>query len=360
MAKNKDKGKKNKPKGGLLYQPNQALSGIPFGKVAAALTKVELQPGINAQKNLLGSINRQSRRDVAALGAMGDRLDTQAGGMYDRLAGYGAESVRTAEANRDAIKARLASNATQAQSNLNQLQESVLGGQINMLASQRAGASDSQGRLAQFAQMQQSANDATSESFQKLGDIVGAAGVSNADSQRLAALSNAESQRMAMARNIASRQNDVRAQASEAGREAQSELATMRGLRGATKLKNLLDLRREQQQFQLGRAELAQAGAQARAELNIKNRELDIKQQEADQDGADGGGDGSNRDDMRLGPGEYRQFAAAGKELLGGGKIGNYGDFLDELGQQEGVNWTALERRKFRKRFKKQNPGLFS
>lgn len=359
MAKNKDKGKKNKPKGGLLYQPNQMLSGIPFGKVAAALTKVETQPAINAQKNLIGSINRQSRRDLAALGAMGDRLDSQAGGMAERLADYGADSVKSAQANQEAIRARLEARSQQSQDQLNQLQGSVLGGQISTLASQMSAPSESQGRLAQIAQMQQSANAANTNAFQDLGATIGAAGVSNAESQRLAALTGAENQRLAIARNIASRQNESRATAGEARREAQSELATLRGLRGATKLKNLLDLRREQQQFQLGRAELAQAGAQARAELGIEKSKLALEREKLEQEG-DGGGDGSNRDDMRLGPGEYRQFAAAGKEYLGGGKISNYGDFLDELGQQEGVNWTAVERRKFRKRFKKQNPGLFA
>jgi hypothetical protein len=354
------KGNRKKKKWGRpLYNPNQPLAGAPFGRTARALTRIETQPAINAQKNLIQSINRGNRRDLAALGAMGARLDQQSAGMNQRLGGYMQEAGNRAVENRDSLNARLAQSASSAQDSINQLQGSVLGGQISMLASQNAGPSASQGRLAQMAQMQQAANAANSRAFQDLGQVMGTATVNNVNSQGLAAMNTAENQRMAIARNIASRKADSRAAAAEARREARGELATMRGLRGATNLKNLLDLRREQQQFQLGRAELAQAGRQARQELGIKNRELDIEQQKVNQDGRDSGGSGGSGGEGKLTGGEYKQYSAAAKELIGGGKIRSYTDFLDRLEKREGVNWSPVERRKFRKRFKKKNPGLF-
>lgn len=362
MAKpgnNKNKGKKKN--GGLLFQPNEALAGKPFKKLAQALTRIETRPAINAQRELIKSINRGIRRDEAALGAMRGRLDSDMRGATERLAGYGQTSVDQQAANRDALRSRLEQNAKDSQNSLNQLQESVLGDQISTLASQQvaAGSSGSQGRLAQMAQMQQSANAANSQATRNLGDVVGEANIDTADAQRLAALAGADRQGRDILRNIDSRTIDARAEAAEARRTAQSELATLKSLKGSTYLKNLLDMRREQQQFQLGRAELAQAGRQARAELGIKNRELDIKQQLADQDGRDSGGGSGSGGDLRLSGAEYRQAEAAALEQLGSGKIGNYGEFLDKLQSIEGFNLTPVERKKFRRRFKKKNPGRF-
>jgi hypothetical protein len=361
MAKPGKKGKKGKKGKSALYQPNKPLSGKPFKKTVNALTNIETRPAINAQKNLIQSINRGFRRDDAALGAMGQRLDTSMEGMIGKMREYGQESVAQQEANRDALRSRLTNNATSAQDSLNQLQSSVLGDQISTLASQQvaAGSSGSQGRLAQLAEMQQQANATNSQASRTLGDVIGYANVDTAAAQRDASLYGAERQKASNALMVESRRNEARGDAAEARRAAQTELATLRSLRGSTKLKNALDLRREQQQFQLGRAELAQAGAQSRAELGIKNRELDIKQQLANQDGQGGGGGGGKKGERRLSGAEYQQAEAAALEKLGGGKIGNYGQFLSDLQKVEGFNLTPVERRKFRRRFKKKNPGLF-
>ena len=355
------KGRKGRKKSPLFY-PNQPLAGRSFRQTARALTNIETLPGINAQRNLIQQTNRQERRDLAALGAMGTRLDQQMGDMTGRLRRYGQQAVTAQQANAANLSSRLTANAQASTDRLNQLQGSVLGEQISTLAAQQVqpGTSGSQGRIAQFAQLQQAANAANQQATGNLGAMIGAAGVTNAASTANASLGEAENARMGIARSIASRDADTRAAAGDARREAQSQLATMRSLRGSTMLKNLLDLRREQQQFQLGRAELAQAGAQARRELDIKQQEADTNRLEAQDGGGGGGGEGSNRDELRLGPAEYKQYSAAAKEMLGGKTIGNYNQFLDRLAKQEGVNWSAVERRKFRKRFRKQNPQLFS
>lgn len=360
MAKPGKKGKKGKKGKGLLYQPNAPLAGKPFKRVAKALTNIETRPAINAQRELIKSINRGFRRDEAALGAMRGRLDSDIKGATQRLAGYGQESVDRQAANRDALRSRLEQNAKDSQNSLNQLQESVLGDQISTLASQQvaAGSSGSQGRLAQMAQMQQSANAANSQATRNLGDVVGEANIDTADAQRLAALAGADRQGRDILRNIDSRTIDARAEAAEARRTAQSELATLKSLKGSTFLKNLLDLRREQQQFQLGRAELAQAGQQARAELGIDRYKARTDRMDALNDGGGSGGSGGGGE-RRLSGAEYQQAEAAAMELAGNGKIGNYGQFLKELQKVEGVNLTPVERKKFRKRFKKKNPGLF-
>jgi hypothetical protein len=118
-----------------------------------------------------------------------------------------------------------------------------------------------------------------------------------------------------------------------------------------------MKLREGERSFVNERAALNQTAKQAaldrafEASQNNLDRDLD---RELDRDGGGGGGGGGGDPDLRLSNPEYRQFKSAADELAGkkgADAVTNWRKFLDNLGQQEGVNWSPVERKKFRKRY---------
>lgn len=234
--------------------------------------------------------------------------------------------------------------------------------------------------LQQLAAQQRATQQQTSAAWENLGSFIGNATVASAQGAKDASMRNISNQQLAMARNIASRQVQRRQEGQAERMEGRRELKTLKSLKGAEKLKNLMGLRSEQQQFQLGQQEILAQMAMARADRKQanKDRKLDwyralSDNQQAALDrasrekiakignkGSGGSGGGNKLWDRpnKLSGNEFGHAKAAAFDILGKNKtVGNWNEFLDRVESAEGISWSAKERAKFRKRFKKKFPG---
>lgn len=342
-----------------MYDPSQTISGIPLRQLANALTRLELQPGIKAQKAALAASRRGQRYDVGALGRMGSRLDQQQQGLVSRLGGYRGEAVSRAEAARDRMNQSLTNTAQQSTDRLNTLQGQVLGEQISTLNASgvQPGQSATDRAMGQFAQGQQDALTRQRESWQGLAGLMGEQGINLSGQLGDAAVYGAEADRSAISRNIASRIADRRQMGAEERAASRAELATLRGLRGSTRLKNLMELRREQQDFGARKAEIAAQRQQWKAENAREWYDSVTRRQDSQNDGGgDGDGRGANDTPRRMTGAEWQDWKSVGKEIIEsnpGKRITNWPEFLDAIASSEGVSWTPRERAKFKRRFQK-------
>lgn len=357
-----------------IYNPGSPLSGLGLKKTAGALTQISTRPAIQAQKTQLGASKRAQKQDVKAIGRMGKRLDEQAGTLTQKLGQYGNEGIANAQGYADSLSDRLAATNQSATDNLNRLQSDALGGSIAALVGQDipAGQSAGQEAMERMAALQQQGQSDLNTSWAGLGAVLGEAGVKSAAGLRQAGLQDMQNQRLAIQRNITSRQVDRRAQGTEERIGARTQLATLRGLKGAEKLKNLLELRREQQSYMNEKAGILAQTRQANADRKLdwyeaitgaKNDAAAIAQRERDSkrdaNGDGGGGGGADLWDKegKLSKPEFNQAKAAALDILGGkGSVRNWNEFLDRVGAQEGVSWSPVERKKFKRRFKKKFP----
>lgn len=340
-----------------VYDPTAPLSGKILKRVSNALTKLELQPGINAQKAAIEASRRGQEYDTSALDRMGGRLDTQMSGLASRMGDYRNEAVSRAEAARDRMNEGLASTARESTDRLNTLQGQVLGNQISTLSAAgiQPGQSATDQAMGQIAQGQQDALSRQRESWQGLASVMGEQGVTTAGAMGDAAQYGVESDRGAIQRNIASRVADRRQMGAEERSKARSELATLRGLRGSTRLKNLLELRREQQDYG---ARMSEIEAQ-RQQWNKENKLNWFKARDAaNDDNGGGGGDGRGPNDTprKMTGGEWQDWKSVGREIVEsnpGKKITNWSAFLDAVASTEGVSWGPRERAQYKRRFQK-------
>lgn len=349
----------------MLANPTAVLSGRRGMRAARQLERLTSLPAIRAKKNEIGQIQRETDRDVGKLGAMGQRLDKQVGDLRGHMERYGQEAYAQSEKSGQELRDRLAGTAQQATDRTNQLQSSVLGGQISAFQNQsiNPASSGSAGLMAQFAQAGQNATAANSQANQQLGALMSAANVANTQAATTAAGNTLSNQAIEMQRNIVTRQADRQNTGSEALRTARSELGTLKGLRGAELVNQLMKIRGTEREFISQKEQLANerfaaraAAAKDRADAANDAYKNETGRMEARRSGRGGGSSGGSDefDDRRLGRGEYRQFAAAADAVRDGGGVKNWNKFLDAVAKSEGVNWSPIERRKFKRRYRKQ------
>jgi hypothetical protein len=360
-GKGKGKGKGRGRRKGLssLYDPATSLSGRPLKAAAKAATKLELQSGINAQKAALAASRRGQAYDVRALGNMGQRLDERMGGLVSNVATYGKEANTRAAGLSADLQANLAASNQQATDRLNTLQGSVLGDQVSNLTSQDIAPGANTKALAGMMAQQQAGANQQQSSWNNLGAVLGSMNQASTAGMSDAAYYGARNERENVARNINTRIADRRQMGAEERAKTRSELATIRGLRGATTLKNLMELRREQQDYGSRKAEIAATLRNQKAENAIDwyNAITKRRDQQADaKNGGSGGGSGGDGNDNRMNGQEWRQWRSALKteiERYPGEPITNWNTVLDNIGSAEGVSWTPRERRQFKRRAKK-------
>lgn len=327
------------------------------------MTRLELKPGINAQKAALAASRRGQAYDTRALTNMGQRLDAKMGGLVTNVRAYGQDANTRASGLSADLQSNLAATNQRATDNLNTLQGSVLGDRVSTLASQDIGPGANTKALAGLMAQQQTGMAQQGSSWNNLGTVLGAMNQASTNAMSDAAVYGAENQRANVSRNIESRIADRRQMGAEERAKTQAELATLRGLRGSTMLKNTMDLRREQQDFQAKKAEIAAMLRNQKAENARKwfDSVTDRRRQQADarDDMADnrregnGGGDGGEN---RMNGQEWNQWKAALKtqiESNPGERITDWNVVLDNIGASEGVSWTPRERRQFKRRAKK-------
>jgi hypothetical protein len=361
--KTEQKQKQNRQDMQMLLDPTSMLSGRALGRLANATTRIELLPAIRAKRGQITASNKAQARDVQALTGMGDRLRGELGTISDKLGAYGRENLAAQQGITANTQARLTANADAATDRLNQLQSGILGKQISALAAQKIqpGASAGDEAMAGQANLQQTQNAGAIDTWQGLATNAAAAAERGVVGLNAANQTEAANQQSAVARNIASRIADTQAAGAEERRGLRTELGTIKATRGATKLKNLMALRREQQTFGNERAQTLAALQQNKAKNAIDwyeaqtgrlGQQADAMDDRADNAREDAGG-GGGRDKLSLDKEEWKVGKAAAEQYRSGDKIVRWNRFMDELESQPGVSFTAVERKKFLKKYRK-------
>ena len=350
----------------LLSDPTLPLRGKNLSRAARQAERLTSLPGIRAKRNEIRLINRQTKRDVNKLNKMGERLGNEMKGLSENARAVGLEAYGQAERSGAQLSERLASNAQQSADRTNQLQSSVLGNQISALqgANVNPAASGSAGIMAQFAQAGQNATTANAQAAQNLGAMMAAANMANVAAGNASTQAGLTRSAQDIQRNIMTRAADRMAAGSDARMTARSELATLKGLRGAEYVNQLMKLRGTERDFGNERERLANErfAARAAARKDRADAANDAYKNETDRmemrkgDGGSGGNDneGSKRDKRRLGPNEYKSLARTANAISSGRPIVNWNRFLKNVEDESGLDLSATERRKFKRRYRKR------
>jgi hypothetical protein len=351
------KGRRNKF-GSPLYNPTELVSGRPLAKLARAITRIETQPAIRAKRFQMGQSGRAQARDVQALEKMGTRLRGEVTGVANKLGQYGEQNLAAQQQANALAQQRLAANSQASTDRLNQLQSGVLGQQISALASQKTAGGSSAASLARLAAQQQGTAEASNQSWGNMA----AAAAANSERQAInfgaAQQNEAANQQVGIARSIATRVGDTRAAGAEERRALRNELGTLKSTKGATLIKNLMALRREQQQYGNERAQTLATLQQNRAEnaLDWAGLNLDREKEANDQNdggGSSGGSSGGRPDSLSISPEEWKNWKTAADDYRDGGGVQNWNAFMKGLEEQPGVSFTPIERKKFKRKYRK-------
>lgn len=365
------KAKRERETMNTLSDPNAVLSGRPFMRGARALEKLTSRPAIDAKRTEIKQNREATDRDMAKLASMGGRLKTQLEGLSGRMDQYGVEALDRAKASNDQMTSRLTASADEAKNRLNSLQGSVLGEQISSLTGQGVTPSStgSAQLMGQFAQMQQQSQAARTQATSDLAAKMAQANLMTTEAGTTAAKNTLNNQAIAVQRNIATRSADRMFQGSQVEDRARQELGTLKGLRGAELVNQIMKLRGTERDFISERDRnateryIANTQAfEARADAATDRYNAETKRYDAISDAANdaadnkngGGGSGSDND-ARLNRAEFKQGWAAAEDYRsrGNGRITNWADFLDQVEQAEGLSWSPRERRQFKNRYQK-------
>lgn len=351
------KGKGRKKRGGALYDPTRLLSGKPLARIARATTRIETLPAIRAKRFQMGQSRRDQAREEKGLSNLGQRLQTQSVGVANRLGQYSQENLANQQKANELAQQRLAANAQASTDRLNQLQSGVLGQQISSLTAQNVGGGGAtDAAIARLAAQQQGSAAASNQSWGNMA----AAAAANSERQAInfgaAQQNEAANQQIAMARAIATRIGDAKAAGSEERRALRNELGTLKATKGATYLKNLMAFRREQQQYGNERAQTLATIQQNQQQNALDWAQLGLERQKEANDqangGSSGGSSGGRPDSLSISPEEWKNWKTAADDYLDGGRVKNWNNFISGLESQPGVSFSAVERKKFKRKYR--------
>jgi hypothetical protein len=346
-----------------MSDPNKILRGKNLRRAANSAERLISVPQIRNKKNEIGQIKRGTERDIGRLDAMGKRLEGNFQGLRGNMENYGREAYARSQESGNALRQNLARNAQQATDQTNQLQSSVLGGQISALQNQNIdpSSSGSANIMGQFAQAQQDASAQNASSWQQLGEAMSQASLDNTAAGTTASLNTLNNQAIDAQRNIVNRVSDRQYLGAESLTKARSELGTLRGLRGAERMNQLMKLRGTERDQMNESQRLATERYIANTQASAKQRELAIKGFDAETKrmgvntragGGSGGGSGDG-DSTNLSRQDFRGYLSIAEDQRKGGKITDWGSFLKELNKTKGVNMSATQRRQFKRRYRK-------
>lgn len=237
----------------LLYHPDKMLKGKKLYKAANELTRVELRPALQGYKRQGAAIERDRQASEKGLYGLGAATGAQTAGAYDTLRGASDQNVARQQALAGLLNQDTSRINNEAASNLQGMQTGQLGGITEALSARNVdpGGSAAQAALAQQAQAQQ---QAASQNAQARGAFASAQGGAltglAAGSAYAGQQQGAEAQRD-IASMIAERIAESNQTHREAGLEALGKRKDTKALYGPTRLKNLLQLRGSERDYQL-------------------------------------------------------------------------------------------------------------
>lgn len=237
-----------------LYNPLAGMAGKSLKKGVNALTRLELDPALNSYTRGMDAVERDRLRSELGLQQLGERVG---GNLTKAYSDFGTNVAGPTSAKMQALSQDLNSRTdqinNQASQNLQGMQTGQLGAITEALKARNVdpGGSASQAALAQQAASQQ---QTASQNAQAQANF--AANQSNINSSLASGLAAATQKQGVEAQSdlaslIASRIAESNASHREDYLDLLGKKSDTESLYGPTRLKNLLSLRQEQQQFQL-------------------------------------------------------------------------------------------------------------
>jgi hypothetical protein len=231
---------------GDFLDPNNPLSGRSLRQSARALTDLELTPGINAFSREMAGIEAQRMGSEAGLHRLGSITGDRVKGAYGALGASSGQTVARMQALAESVNANERAVNKQSAENTAGYQKGQLGALTEGLEAANAapsGGSASQAALASATQQQQQAQESQSKAQAAFAQAQGAAFTGLAAGQAQAAQQQGAEAQADLAEIIANRIAESNMEHRSAYMDAQGSRADLQATRGATMLKNLLELR---------------------------------------------------------------------------------------------------------------------
>lgn len=277
-------------------ETGQILTGKDLTRAANALTVLETRPQIRGYARLAKQLGGERESEAKGLGRLGSELQSGVTDVYKNIASAEAQSLATQQALANQLNQASAAISQQGASDLAAMQDAQTGGVADALAlrgSQGGGAA--QQELAAAVAAQKASQSANSQASQQFAAQQGAG-----YGQLAAALAGATQMQGGAAvggigQSVLQRVAKSNREYGGDIREARAKQAEAVASRGALFNKNLLGLRSQEQQFELGKAavrgerekqQLAEREAtEARKQRGIENsrwaKEFGLKRWEA-------------------------------------------------------------------------------
>lgn len=254
--------------GGGLLNPSLLLSGRKLGRAANKLTSLELTPAINAYGRQVTDLQTQGAGQALGLQQLGQRTGAAVGSAYDSLNASAGQNNLRQQAIANTLNQQTGQIAQQQQQAVTNSQQGELGGLTAALKSGNVdpGGSASQAALANQVQAQQQAAAQRAQGYQQFASAQGGALTGMGNALTASAQMRGREAQSSIAQAIADRIAQSNADSASAIREAQGKQADTQALWGASRIKNLLQLRGSERQ-QLD-ALASQAGLNSRAQLS--------------------------------------------------------------------------------------------
>lgn len=351
-----------------LLDPNKKLSGRNISQAARQLARIEHLPAIRAAKTAARQSRKAERREVKGINRLGEKQRRAINKNYEVLGAAAAEQQQGLDlagsnalaALRDTQDRQVATNTAQQNSVLGDMQESLAASNVEVGGS--AGRQALADSLAQENAINQAGMGAAANT------VIGQNAAANSYMGLLNAsnLNRRVSDQNARREAVTDRRADVRDAYRDERMGIRSDIRSNRALMGATRVKNILELRQQQQQYLNELRALRENKRSNKANESLSAAELaetarsNKADERLDAAGGVGGSDSSIPDTPgRLTPPEWRQAAAAARnamEAAGGRPKTNqeWQALANEVESAEGISWTPAERRQFIRRAKKR------
>lgn len=313
-----------------LLDPNKALSGRNISQAARQLARIEHLPAIRAAKTAAKQSRRAERREVKGINRLGEKQRKAINQNYETLGeaaqeqqrSIGEASSRNLQDIRDTQHQQVETSQAQQDSVLGDMQESLAASNVEV------GGSAGRQALTDSVARENAINQAG------MGAAVNTAAGQASAAQNFMGLLNASnlnrrvSDQNARRQAITSRRADVRDEYRNERMGIRSDIRSNRALMGATRVKNILELRQQQQAYLNELRALRENKRSNKANEGLTAAELAEKKranQADDAAGGSGGGSGGSGDTDtpgRLTRPEWRQAAAAARNAMeeAGGK----------------------------------------
>ena len=251
--------KRAKKKGGgglsLLHHPEYPLKGKRLAKASNELTRIELRPAIKGYNRQAQAIERARDAAGRSLTNLGITTGNQVKGAYDALQGSSDQTYARQQALAGLLNKETADINNRAAANLQAQQTGQLGGITEALKARNVdpGGSAAQAALAQQAQAQQQQAAQNAQATGAFANAQGGALTGMAAGMAHASQMAGREAQADIASLIASRIADSNQTHNEARIEALGKAKDAKALWGATRLKNLLELRGGEREYDLAR-----------------------------------------------------------------------------------------------------------